>query len=446
MLYDRSVYDETKMAPSYWEETAGSARGNWPALESDHTCDVAIIGGGYTGLSAALHLVRDHGLDARVLEAGPIAWGASGRNGGFCLVGATKLSIADMVKRHGLEESRHYYAAQQEGVELVRRLCETEDIDCERCGTGVFTVAHAADRFDELRERAASLTNLFGMSTRIHTRDEFREIGHDGTEQHGAMHVDAGFALHPLKLALGIARAASAHGAGLHGNSRVLDWTRDGATHVLHTSGGRLRAARVIVATNGYWPDGLRRDLDGRVLPALSNIIVTRPLDDEELERQCYRTASPVHNTRSLLFYYRLLPDRRLLFGARGDTTGRPEDGERMRAWMIRRLGEVFPGWREVPITHFWRGLVCMTRKLSPSIGRLPDDPTVWYGFGYHASGVNTATWTGMRLARAAAGEIDAASVAPVIMQGLPARFPFPALRLWVLRGAYLYYRFRDRP
>jgi glycine/D-amino acid oxidase-like deaminating enzyme len=444
-LYHPSIQDTTIPAPSYWEETAGSLRGDWPALEGDQTCDVAIIGGGFTGLSAALHLARDHGIDARVLEAGPIAWGASGRNGGFCLIGATKLSIGAMVRQYGLEETQRFYAAQQEGVDLVRDLCETEGIECDRCGDGTFAVAHAPGRFDELREEADDLTRLFGVPTRLWSREAFREIGHDGTEQYGALHIGKGFALHPLKLALGMAAAADRHGATLHGHSGVLDWTRDGASHVLHTAGGRLRARRVIVATNGYWRDGLHGSFDGRTLPALSNIIVTQPLSDEELARQSYRTETPIHNTRALLFYYRLLPDRRFLFGARGDTTGHPADGERMRAWMTRRLGEVFPGWSDVPITHFWRGLVCVTRRLAPSIGRLDDDPSVWYGFGYHANGVNTAPWTGMRLARAVAGEIDATAVAPAVMRGLPARFPLPALRLWALRGAYLYYRFQDR-
>ncbi|MDZ7749695.1 MAG: FAD-dependent oxidoreductase [Halofilum sp. (in: g-proteobacteria)] len=431
--------------PSYWEATLGDARPDWPALAGDACCDVAIIGGGFTGLSAALHLARDHGIDARVLEAGPIAWGASGRNAGFCLLAATKLSIAQMLRRYGQAETQRFYAAQREGIELVRELCASEGIDCERRGEGTLTVAHVPGRLDELRREADTLTRLLGIPARVYTRAEFRALAHDGTEQHGGLHTGTGFALHPLKLALGIARAAERHGATLHGHSGVRDWRREGAAHMLHTAGGRLRARRVIVATNGYYPDGLHPRLDGRTLPALSNIIVTRPLDADELACQRYRAAEPICNTRTLLFYYRLLPDGRFLFGARGDTTGRPADGVRMRAWMERRLGEVFPAWRGVAVDYFWRGLVCVTRRLAPSIGRLEDDPTVWYGFGYHANGVNTAPWTGMRLARAVAGGLDADAVAPLAMRGLPARFPLPALRLWALRGAYLWYRLQDR-
>jgi glycine/D-amino acid oxidase-like deaminating enzyme len=247
-----------------------------------------------------------------------------------------------------------------------------------------------------------------------------------------------------LKFALGLARAAQRHGAVLHGHSPVTGWRREGGRHVLTTPGGRLRAKQVVVATNGYYREGLHRGLDASVLPALSNIITTRPLSDDELARQGWKTDTPICNTRTLLFYYRLLPDRSFLFGARGDTTGTPASAESMKAWLRRRLGEVFPAWRDVPVSHFWRGLVCVSRKLTPSVGQLEDDPTVWYGFGYHANGVNTAPWTGMRLARGVAGRLDGEDLVPAVMRGLPPKFPLPALRVWALRGAYLYYRFQD--
>ncbi len=111
---------------------------------------------------------------------------------------------------------------------------------------------------------------------------------------------------------------------------------------------------------------------------------------------------------------------------------------------MTRRLGEVFPHWRRVPISHYWRGLVCVTRKLTPSIGRDIDDPTVYYAFGYHANGVNTAPWVGKQIAEMISRNDDGADRIPVVCRGLPRKFPLAGLRLWYLRAAYQYYKLTD--
>lgn len=115
-----------------------------------------------------------------------------------------------------------------------------------------------------------------------------------------------------------------------------------------------------------------------------------------------------------------------------------------MKRWMVGRLGDVFPHWREVPISHYWRGFVCVTRKLAPSIGRDADEPTVYYGFGYHANGVNTAPWAGMQIAEMIARGDDGAGRVPEICRGLPREFPMAGLRLWYLRLALQYYRISD--
>ncbi len=443
-LFHSSVYDDTRPVESYWEADAPAPIEGLRPLEGEESCDVAVIGGGYTGLSAALHLARDHGVDVRVLEAGHIGWGASGRNGGFCCLPASKLSIRGMIARYGLDETKRFYAAQLDGMELVRALGDDEDIDYRRCGDGNLIVAHAPGRFKELEEEAEALTRLFGIKTTLYGRAAFAEVGHDSSEQFGGMHMAAGFALDPLRFAAGLGRAARRRGAVLHPHSRVLDWRRENGRHRLVTAGGSLAARRVVVATNGFTREGLHPAFDGRILPALSNIVTTRPLTADELAAHNWRTDNPICNTRQLLFYYRLLPDRSFLFGARGDTTGRPEQGARMKAWMARRLGEVFPYWRDVPIRHFWRGLVCFTRDLTPAVGRLADDPSVWYAYGYHANGVNTAPWTGRAVARLIAGRESEQPVLPAVMAGPAPRFPLAALRPWYLRGAMLYYRMTD--
>ena len=442
-LYHPAAYDPAPV-PSYWQATAPADPADWRPLEGDAECDVAIIGGGYTGLSAALTLARDHGIKAVVLEGGErIGWGASGRNGGFCCMPATKMSVSDMTRRYGEDETRRFFASQIEGMDYTRSLIDDHAIACDKVGDGNFEVAHREKSVPDMAEYGETLTRRFGIRTTLYSREEFREIGHDSTEQFGALKLHAGFALHPLKFAHGLAVAAAKAGAVLHPGSFVRRWRKEGARHMLETERGTLRASRIVVATNGFLREGMHRDFDGRILPVLSNIVTTRPLTDEELAAQSWKTDCPLVNTRNLLFYYRMLPDKRLMLGARGDMTGSPADGAAMRGWMEGRVRELFPAWRNVPITHFWRGFVCMSRKLAPSAGRLDDDPSVFYGFAYHANGVNTAPWTGMKLARMIAGKETPADL-PAVLRGLPARFPLPGLRRFYLRGAYAWYRMQD--
>lgn len=449
-LYDENLYRFHEPQASYWEATAGDRDVQAPPLAGDAQCDVAIIGAGYTGLSAALHLARDHSLDACALDAGHIGWGASGRNGGFCTMGGTAASATTLMKRHGLEELRRYYRCQQEAVELVRDLIVAEGIDAEVQGDAEFEVAHTKRAARTLEKHCNWQRAALGLDAQMLDAGEFRKQHFDSNEQFGAARIRPSFALHPLRYQLGLARAAGRHGARLHAMSEVLCWEKNGDRHTLRTAGGSLSARFVIVAANGFMPEDLHEALAGRVMPLISSIVVTRPLRDDELAAYRWQSVCPSINARVLLNYFRLLPDGRLLFGGRGHSTGSAAGAVRQAGALQRQLSRTWPLWRDVPIDYAWHGLICMTRRLTPALARLPDDRSVLAAFGYHGNGVNNATWCGRALADwiAADGARGTAFERrlPALLSGLPERFPLPSMRLWYLQAVLAALRLEDRP
>lgn len=440
-VFHPDVYRTDRKAPSWWEASA-SVR-DAPPVTGDVDTEVAIIGGGYVGLSAALHLARDHGISATVLEAGPIGWGASGRNGGFVGYPWVKKSPEDLIKAYGEAETRRVFDCMQEGPRLVRELLATEAIDADPQGDAIYEVAHTPKIAPELKEAAEFYHRVLGVPAFYLDRYAFAEIGHGGTEQFGAFGIRDLFGIHPLKFVAGLREAAERRGARLHGGSRVVGWEKIGAVHHLRTAGGTVRARTVLLATNGYTPDDLDPRFANRTLPALSNIIVTRPLTEDERAAEGWKTDCPVSNARNLLFYYRMLPDGRFLFGGRGGTAGSPLEDMRMKSYLTRRLGEVFPAWKGVVIDHFWNGLVCLTGRLTPALGRLDDDPSIHYAFGWHGNGVSAAPWAGRRMAEMIAGRSTVEDL-PVPFRGLPPNLLHPWIRRMGLKAAYLWYGLKE--
>ncbi|MGH6720365.1 MAG: NAD(P)/FAD-dependent oxidoreductase, partial [Alphaproteobacteria bacterium] len=338
-----------------------------------------------------------------------------------------------------------YYAAGIEAVDLVRALGRDEAIDFDAQGDGEYAVAHSPRAAAGLAEQARARSRALGVPCRALSRDEFAERGYAGPACFGAVYYPVGFGLNPLKFVRGLARAAVRKGAVIHGGTPVLGWEKAGAGHRLATPGGTLSAKRVVIATNGYTRDGLHPGMDGVLLPAISNIIVTRPLTLDERAAHRWTTENPIWDSRHLFYYYRMLKDGRFLLGARGNTTARPEDEVAMRARLTADLGRIWPAWRAVPITHSWRGFVCLSRALAPNIGVMTDDSSVAYAVGYHGSGVAWANWSGRAAARLIAGNARPGDLLPAVVGQPLSRFPLAAFRVWYLRAAYAVYAVKDR-
>lgn len=442
-LYHPRHYDRSLPVGSYWEATAGPAPSSLVPLAEEARAEVAIIGGGYTGLSTAYHLAKLHGLSAVVLEAGPIGWGASGRNGGFCGLGGSKIGYGTMAQRYGLDEAKRFFEAQKAGIALVQAIAEAEGFDIEPTGKAEHYLAHKPSRWHELENRAATMQRLFGERWALWRKPELEERLLRSPEAHGCLVVPHYVGVHPLRYVRGLAGAAARHGARVHPESPVTRWTREGGKHRLATPGGSVIADRVLVATNGYTPEGLDPRLAGRVLPALSCILVTRPLTPAEKDAQGWREPAMIADTRQLLFYIRLLRDGRLLFGARGGTDASPEAFEARQAWMRRRLGEKFPAWRDVPIEHAWWGLVALAQDLLPHLGWLDEDRRTLAALAYHGSGVSFATMFGRAAAAVLAGR-EPDPPLPRFLLTPPPRFVVPGARILALRAAYAGYMLQD--
>jgi glycine/D-amino acid oxidase-like deaminating enzyme len=440
-LYHSALYDRDRPVGSYWEASAPPLGRDTPALNGVASCEVAVIGAGFTGLTAALELCEAHGAEVAILEAGMPGWGASGRNGGFCCLGGAKLGYDVMARRYGLEETQRFYGAQLEAIDLVARTCAERGIDADLTGGGEIILAHNQRRAAELRAEQHELKDLVGLDCSYLESPELAERGLAASGFHGGLVEPPGVGLHPMKYLRGLARATLDAGVRVYGGSPVREIRRDGGGFELVTPGGRLKARKVIIATNGYSEDDRLPALAGRLMPALSSIMVTRPLSEAERAAQGWTSTVMCADSRRLLHYFRLLPDGRFLWGGRGGISGSPAAAARSQARLRRTFERHFPAWRHVETEFFWRGLVCLTEPLVPFVGRLEEG--LFAALAYHGNGVSFTAWAGRALAAQVAG-VQGAEDLPAVVRSVPPRFPLPFLRKAYLAGAYATYGVGD--
>ncbi|MCX2723692.1 NAD(P)/FAD-dependent oxidoreductase [Roseibium salinum] len=438
----QSHTDNRRTIGSYWEASVPEPRLD-RQLIGNALFDVAVVGAGYAGLSAALKLAQA-GVSVCVLEVEHVGYGASGRNGGFCCLGGTKLNERQLIRAFGLEEARKFVAFQVAGVNLVAHRLDSWGVDADRHSKGEVFLAHRPKDTAGLQSEGAFLKETFGIKTRYLSKDDLDAEGHGGPGFHGGLHVPYGFALNPMAYVQALAEQVRTAGGKIFGKSPVTALSQDGDRWRLETGYGLVRAKKVVLAGNGYAREDVPKWLHGRTLPVMSSIQVTRPLSEDELSAQGWTSDTMSADTRILLHYFRLLPDRRFLFGTRGGIFENEPSLAAMRKRARSDFENMFPAWAHVEAEFSWYGHVCLARRLTPFVGEVPGMAGVYAAMGWHGSGIAMASISGEKIAGLITGKLRREDL-PAPLQRPFARFPLPGLRKLYLQGAYWWYGIKDR-
>ena len=429
LLYSNDTRGEY---PESWYAATATPLPPFASLKGETHSDVCVIGAGYTGLSAALHLA-EAGFDVVLVEAQRVGFGASGRNGGQ--LGSGQRMEQDALERlMGEPEAAKLWTLAEEAKALVRDLIARHGIDCD-LKPGVAHYGFNASEMRELHHYADHLAERYGY-------DQIEKLDVDagralcpspayvgGTLDMGAGH------LHPLNYVLGLARAAQAAGVRIYEGTHVhhID---EGSPAVVRTDQGRVRADHVILACNGYL-GGLSRKVAARVMPINNFIAATEPLGDEAAKVLTRDVA--VADTKFVVNYFRLSADKRLLFGG-GESYGYrfPSD---IAAKVRKPMTAIYPHLKDVRMDYAWGGTLAITIRRMPFLARLA--PNILSASGYSGHGVGTATHAGKLMAMAIQGEAEGFDT----MSRVPApAFPGgPAFRNPLLVLAMSWFALRDR-
>ncbi|WP_444931283.1 NAD(P)/FAD-dependent oxidoreductase [Microbulbifer sp. SSSA002] len=402
---------------SYYAATANDSC-EYPCLEGDVQADVCIVGGGYTGLSSALHLA-ERGYRVVLLEAERIGWGASGRNGGQVGVGQRR-SQADLEAMFGFGVAKQLWSLSISAVQLVESLIVRHQIQCD-LKRGIMHLAAKASHDKYLRYEAERLRKKYGYRQLEYVeKGEARQLV--GSKRYLGAQVDFGsLHLHPLNFALGLARAGASAGVSFFEGSRVLGYS-GASPFSISTARGQVRAEKLVLACNGYLKN-LEPRLAGRIMPINNFVLATEPLPIG-LAKEVIANDFALQDSLFVINYWRLSGDNRLIFGGGENYTKRfPKD---IRSFVRRYLLRVYPQLENIGVEFGWGGTLAITVNRMPCMGQL--QPGLYYSQGYSGHGISTATFAGKLLADAIYGESEGYQVFSSLPQ---TTFPGGTLLRW---------------
>jgi len=428
---------------NYWLTTVEMPRAEASPLLPENA-DVAVIGAGFTGLSAARTLAK-RGAKVAVLESETIGWGASSRNGGMVLTGM-KLGVNQLISRYGRELAQRMYAASLASIDCVEQIVREEGIECDFSRSGHLEVACKQKHFDDYARQAEVIAREFNHELRVVERQDLSaEIG--SNIYFGGMVDEVSARLNPARYVAGLASAAIKAGAEIFEHARVESLERESrhgeAGWKLTTAQGRLWARDVFVGTSGY---------TGRATPALQkkiipigSFIITTEILPEKLARELSPRNRMIYDSKNYLYYYRLTPDGRMLFGGRAAFFPENDQTVRRSAEILRRgMIDVYPQLSDAKLEYVWGGTLDFAFDIMPHAGQMDG---MYYAVGYAGHGVAMATYQGQKMAELIAAQATAGEKPENPFVGIP--FPGAPLGLyngtpWFLPFAGAWYKFLD--
>ncbi len=366
------------------------------------TADVAVIGSGFTGLSAARTLAR-RGAKVAVLDGETVGWGASSRNGGMVLTGM-KLGANKLISMYGRELTKRMYAASQAAIDCVEQIVKEEGIDCDFSRCGHLEVACKQKHFDDYERQAEIIEVEFNHKLRVVPKGDLNtEIG--SSIYYGGMVDEVSAGCNPARYVAGLAHSAQRAGATIFEHARVQSIVRDsrqGETGwKLSTSRGTIWAHEVFVGTSGY-TGAATPALQKKIIPIGSFIITTETLP-KALARELSPRNRMIYDSKNYLYYYRLTPDGRMLFGGRAAFFPENDQTVRRSAEILRKgMIHVYPQLRDARLEYVWGGTLDFTFDIMPHAGEMDG---MYYAVGYAGHGVAMATYQGQKIAEMMAGD-----------------------------------------
>ena len=425
------------MQSNYWLTTTSmpaATTGEFPS-----SADVAVIGAGFTGLSAARTLGK-RGAKVVVLESNTIGWGASSRNGGMVLTGL-KLSPRTLADRYGLEMTRQMYAASLRSIDLVEQIVLEENLDCNFSRCGHLEVASKQSHFDSYARAVEFIASEFRHRLDIIPRNKLNEeIG--SSLYYGGMLDESSAGVNPASYVRGLATAALRAGAAIYENATVRQIERTTRAtdrgYAVRTDRGSLFVRDILVGTSGY-TTAVTQELRKKIIPIGSFIIATERLSDS-VARELSPRNRMIFDSKHFLHYYRLTPDNRMLFGGRAAFFPETQNTIGRSARILRRdMVAVFPQLRDTPIAYAWGGTLEFCFDTMPHAGV---SNGIHFALGYAGHGVAMATYLGSKMAERILGSREEIPYATIPFPGAPlGRYNG---RPWFLAFAGAYYKVLD--